>query len=200
MIERLRNRARAEALSRLQAEVGECQALALDDDVFDVAVSMNGVSLFPDILGGLREMVRVTRPGGQVLVVVFGPLSRAEFIALPLGAMGTTVPGSVPPPGGPPMPPFRLSETAALQRILQEAGASDVGVDTVPWSMTFESVDSLLDLLLTSNPIARQLTSGLTDEQFRSVRQVLDGMLRGRSGGAPGAVLSTEMHIGTATV
>jgi hypothetical protein len=28
---------------------------------------------------------------------------------------------------------------------------------------------------------------------------VLDGMLRERSGGAPGAVLSTEMHIGTGT-
>jgi ubiquinone/menaquinone biosynthesis C-methylase UbiE len=64
MIERLRDRARAQSLTTVQAEVGDCQALALDDDVFDVAVSMNGVSLFPDILGGLREMVRVTRPGG----------------------------------------------------------------------------------------------------------------------------------------
>jgi hypothetical protein len=98
------------------------------------------------------------------------------------------------------MPPFLLSDPATVQRILQEAGASDVRVDTVPWSMTVESVDHLLDLLLASNPIARQRTSGLTDEQFRSVRQVLDGMLRERSGGAPGAVLSTEMHIGTGTV
>lgn len=200
MIERLRARAREEALTTLHADVRDCQTLAFGDGVFDVAVSMNGVSLFPDILGGLREMVRVTRPGGQVLVVVFGPLSRAEFIALPLVAMQAIVPGCVPRPGGPPMPPFRLSDPATLQRTLEDAGSSSVHVDTVPWTVTVDSVDDLLDLLLASNPIARQLTAGLTDEQFRRVRQLLDGMLRERSAGAPGgAVLTSEMHVGQGT-
>lgn len=199
MVDLLRARARVQGLSTLQAEVADCQTLAFDDGVFDVVVSMNGVSLFPDIPGGLREMVRVTRRGGQVLVVVFGPLPQAEFIALPLAAMQATAPGAAPPPGGPPMPPFRLSDPAVLQRSLQDAGLSGIRVDTVAWTMAVDSAEHLLELLLASNPIARQLTARLSDEQLRQVRQVLDGMLRERSGGAPGAVLTCQMHVGTGT-
>ncbi|MPZ87755.1 MAG: methyltransferase domain-containing protein [Nitriliruptorales bacterium] len=200
MIEHLAARGRTEGLTGLEARVGDGEALDFDDATFDVAVSMNGVSLFPDIPGGLRELVRVTRPGGQVLVVTFGPMHKAEFIAFFLGAMQATVPGSVPPPTGPPMPPFRLADPTTLRRTLQEASLRDVRVETTTWETGFDSVDHLLDTVLTSNPIAGQLTAGLTHEQFGQVRQVLDGMLRERSGGDPGAVLSCEMRIGQGTV
>lgn len=199
MIERLVARARSEALTTLRAQVGDGEALEFGDAAFDVAVSLNGVSLFPDLACGLRELVRVTRPGGHVLIVTIGPLQRAEFIAFCLGALQATVPGSVPPPTGPPMPPFRLADPSALQRALQDAGLVDVRIDTVDWAMAFDSADHLLEMLLNSNPIARQLTANVTQEQFGQVRQVLDGMLRERSGGAPGAVLHAEMRIGWGT-
>lgn len=42
---------------------------------------------------GLRELVRVTRPGGRVLIVAFGPLRQAEFLTFFLGAVRAAVPG-----------------------------------------------------------------------------------------------------------
>lgn len=199
MIDRLDARARAEGLTKLEGRVGDGTALDLDDAAFNVAVSMNGVSLFADLQGGLRELVRVTRPGGHVLVITFGPVQKAEFVAFTLGALQTVVSTLVPPPDAPPMPPFRLADPARLRHELEEAGLGDVDVQTSSWDMAFESVDDLLDLVLSSNPIAVQLTSRLSDEQFARARQVLDGMLRERSGGTPGAVLHAEMNIGIGT-
>lgn len=198
MIERLEQRCRTEGLT-VDARVGDGGALDLDDDSFDVAVSMNGVSLFPDLDGGLRELVRVTRPGGQVLIVTFGPLPQVEFIAFCLGAIRATLADDVPPLPDPP-PPFRLADPTTFRTTLSQVGLRDVRVDTATWDTPFESADHLLDMVLTSNPIAGQLTSGMSDDQFAQVRHVVDGMLRERSGGRPGALLHAEMRIGQGTV
>jgi ubiquinone/menaquinone biosynthesis C-methylase UbiE len=199
MIERLTARARAEGLSTLRARVGDGTALDLEDDSFDIAVSLNGVSLFPDLSGGLAELLRVTRAGGTVAIITFGPLPQVEFIAFFLGALRATVPDAVPTAAGP-LPPFRLADPSVFERTLRTAGLRDVSVATVPWETSFASVDDLLDVVMTSNPIAGRLTGGLSDEQFDQVRQVLDGMLRERSGGLAGAVLRAQMRVGRGIV
>ncbi|HEX2028028.1 MAG TPA: alpha/beta fold hydrolase [Nitriliruptorales bacterium] len=199
MVGRLTARATADGLTNLRAEVGDGTALDLDDDSFDVAVSLNAVSLFPDLTGGLHEMVRVTRPGGQVVVATFGPVPQVEFVAFFFGALRAVVPEQLPPPEQP-MLPFRLADPATFRRTLEDIGLNDARVDTASWETTFESVDHFLDVVMPSNPLAGQLTAGLTDEQWDQVRQVLDGMLRERSGGQAGAVLRSQVNIGRGTV
>lgn len=199
MVERLNARAQADGLSNLKGVIMDGEALDLDDDTFDVAASQNGVSLFPDLEAGLSEMVRVTRPGGRVLIVAFGSLPKAEFITFFMGAMQAAIPGFTPLPMDPPPLPFQLADPAAFRRKLVDAGLVDVEVETVTWDMPFESATHFWDLFTSSNPIGAQLTANLTDEQAAAVRQVLDGMLRERSGGEPGAVLRTETNIGLGT-
>lgn len=198
MVERLAERARDEGLD-LDARVGDGTALELEDDAFDVAVSLNGVSLFPDLPRGLAEMVRVTRPDGRILIGTFGPLPEVEFIAYFIGALRTVAPDAM-PPDAQPLPPFRLADPSAFRRVLEEAGLHDVAIETTTWETTFASVDDFLDLLLTSNPIAGQVTAGLDRDQWEQLRHVLDGMLRERSGGGAGATLTATMRIGRGTV
>lgn len=195
MIERLGMRARAEGLSTLETRVGDGEALDLDDDAFDLAVSMNGVSLFPDLERGLAELVRVTRPGGTVGLVTFGPLPEVEFIAFSLAALRAAAPDAMPAPPDP-LPPFRLADVGVLRETLEGAGLEAATVDTLTWEQAFSSADDLLDMIMTSNPIAGQLTADLRPEQFAQARQVLDGMLRERSGGEAGAVLRATMRFG----
>lgn len=200
MIERLNARARDEELSNLQGRVMDGCALELADDEFDMAASLNGVSLFPDLGRGLREMVRVTKPGGRVVIAAFGAPQRAEFLTVFIGALKAAVPGFAPPPMDPPPLPFQVADPQKMHGELTKAGLHNVAVDTVTWRMVFESAGKFWDMIRSSNPIAVQLTAGLTAEQVADVHKVLDGMLAERSEGTSGAVLTTEVNIGSGTV
>jgi len=199
MIERLAARARAEGLSNLDGWVMDGEALELPDERFDVSASQNGVSMFPDLKGGLREIVRVTKPGGRVLIVAFGAPGKAELLEYFMGALRVCVPGFTPPPMDPPPLPFRLADPSRFGQELAGAGLTDVQVETITWETTFKSAGHFWDVVTSGKPIAVQLTSDLTDEQRTDVRHVLDGMFRERSGGRPEATLHTEMNIGIGT-
>ncbi len=199
MVERLVSRAQAEGLTNLTGRVMDGQALDLDADTFDVSASQHGVSLFPDLKGGLAELARVTKRGGRVVIVAFGPIQQAEFLGFFLRAVQATVPDVTPPPMDPPPLQFQVSDPKVLRRRLDEAGLSDVTVETTNWDMEFDSAAHFWDMITSSNPIGAQLVAGLTAGQRNDVRQVLDGMLRDRSGGKPGAVLHTAVNIGTGT-
>jgi ubiquinone/menaquinone biosynthesis C-methylase UbiE len=199
MIERLHARAGKEGLPDLEGRVMDGHALDLEDDMFDVSASQNGVSLFPDLAGGLAELVRVTKPGGRVLIVVFGPPKKVEFFGFFMGALQAAVPGFTPLPTDPPPLPFQVADPDRLRRRLTEAGLTGVTVEAVTWDMRFESATHFWDWLISSNPTAVQLTADLTAEQTADVRQVLDGMFRERSGGMPGVVLHTGVNVGVGT-
>jgi ubiquinone/menaquinone biosynthesis C-methylase UbiE len=199
MIERLDARARAEGLS-VQGRAMDGLALDLADDAFDVAVSVNGVSLFPDMARGLAELARVTRPGGRVVVVAFGPIKKVEFIAFVLSAVRAVAAGVAPRPTDPPPLPFQAADPEVLRDRLTRAGLREVRIDTITWETAFTSAHHLWRTFTASNPIGAQIGARLSDEQRAEVIRVLDGMLRERSAGAPGAVLHAEVNVGIGTV
>ncbi len=55
--------------NRVELIEGDAQALPFDDDHFDASVISFGIRNVPDRELGLREMVRVTRPKGRVVVL-----------------------------------------------------------------------------------------------------------------------------------
>lgn len=55
---------------------GDVASLPFDADAFDVVTCQAAIFFFPDPTGALREMGRVTRPGGRVVVQSFASLSR----------------------------------------------------------------------------------------------------------------------------
>jgi ubiquinone/menaquinone biosynthesis C-methylase UbiE len=195
MIQRLRARARAEGLSNLEGRVMDGHALELEDDTFDVCGSVNGVSLFPDLARGLGELVRVCRPGGQVLLVAQGPPHKAEFLGFFLSAMRACVPGLTGSPMDPPPLPFQLADPKRLRQELSDAGLAEVRVQTSTWQMEFSSAAHLWDVVTNSNPIGQAMVANLTQAQRTEVQKVLDGMLGERSGGGPTAVLTTEVNV-----
>ena len=74
-----------------------------------------------------------------------------------------------------------------------------MAVDTVTWDMPVDSAAHLWSEVTSSNPIGARLVATLTQEQRGDVLSVLDGILRERSGGRPGAVLQAEVNLGTGT-
>lgn len=64
--------ARAGLAERVRLEVGDAQALSLERDSVDAITIAFGIRNVPDRLLALREMARVTRPGGVVALLELG--------------------------------------------------------------------------------------------------------------------------------
>ena len=115
MLERLSARARDEGLD-VETRVMDGHALELDDDSFDMAGSQFGVMLFPDMPKGIREMARVVRPGGRVLMNVFGDPHEVEFFGFFVRAIQSVRPDFEGPPMDPPPLPFQLQDPERLRQ------------------------------------------------------------------------------------
>jgi ubiquinone/menaquinone biosynthesis C-methylase UbiE len=194
MIERLG--ARARGLPNLRGRVMDGGHLGLSDNSFDVVASVNGVTLFPDVSAGIAEMVRVTKPGGRVVLVCFAHgIEYAEFVTFLFAALRTAVPDAALPPTDPPPLPLQLADPQKLRTKLVEAGLTGVSVEVASWDVQVRSVAHYWDAITASNPIAAQVVAQLTIRQQAHVRQVIDGMLRERSDGSPGGVLRNPVNI-----
>lgn len=196
LIKRLSRRAEVEGLSNVEVRVMDAQSLDVEDDSFDVSASQFGINLVPDLAAAFGELARVTKPGGRVLVASFGPPHQVEFMGFFMGAMTATIPGFTPPDltdAG----PTRLADPNRLNRVLTDAGLTDVTVMTTNWPMALRSGSHLWDLVVSSNPMGQALTRSLTDQQRSDVKEVLDGLLRERSDGI-GAVLNCAVNVALA--
>ena len=199
MVERIAARAREEGLSDLVASVMDGHDLDIEDDRFDVSASQFGVMLFPDLPRGLRELARVTRPGGRVLMVAYGPPAGVEFIGVFLEAIAAVVPGFTGLPTDPPPLPFQAAEPARLTRELVAAGLRDVTLETIVETMAFRSGHQLWDWVVNSNPVGRILVADATPAQRTRIRDGLDEALRGRAGADGAAVLRAPVNIAVGT-
>jgi ubiquinone/menaquinone biosynthesis C-methylase UbiE len=199
MIERFQARSREEGLRNAEGRVMDCHALELPDDRFDVTGSQFGVMLVPDQPRALREMVRVTKPGGRVLVIAYGSPAELEFLQVFLGALEAVAPELPGPPDDPPPLEFQVSDPDVLRRRLTDAGLKDVRVQHTAERPAFTSGQELWDWVLNGNPMPGMLVEDLTERQRAQLRQVLDGMLRERAGANGRAVLTNAVNIGIGT-
>lgn len=200
MVERFEARVRAEGLSYAEGRVMDARRLELDDDIFDAVGSQFGVMLVPDQERALREMVRVTKRGGRVLLIAYGPPDRFEALQFFVAALRAVVADFEGLPDDPPPLEFQVADPEVLHQRLVNAGLQDVVVDAAhEESVEFGSGQEMWNWMLGSNPIAGMIVGDLTEQQRATVRQVLDGMLDERSGRHGRAILTAAVNIGLGT-
>jgi len=200
MIARFEARVRNEGLAEANGRIMDAHTLELDDDSFDVTGSQFGVMLVPDQLLALREMVRVTKPGGRVLLVAYGSPGEYEALQFFIAALQAVVPGFEGLPDDPPPLEFQVADPDVLRQRLMDAGLKNVTVDTTHHEIVeFNSGAEMWNWVLGGNPIAGMIVGDLSNAQQATVREVLDGMLHERSGGNGPAVLRAPLNIGIGT-
>lgn len=196
LLERLEARAQEAGINTIETRVMDGHALELEDSSFDVAASQFGIMLFPDRRQGMRELVRVTKPGGKGVMVVFGPPPRVEVISFFIRALQTRVPGFTPPAD---IPLFTLADESRFAQELTDAGLMDIGIETVDHGFEMRSGTQLWDMLTSAAPPLARLVQNLSEEHQSAVRETLDDMVRERAGGGEVAVLNMQAKIGIGT-
>ena len=105
--------------------VGDIQELPYEDDSFDVVIAPNSIQYAEDTVAALRELARVSKPDGRVVVGLFAETEKVEFRHI-FKAMGAAMP-EPPKSGG----PFALSAPGVLENLIEEAGLTIHSTDEV---------------------------------------------------------------------
>jgi len=133
------NRRAAEAgLDRLKFQQGDaCDLHGIDDDSFDLTLSVFGAMFAPKPFDVAREMVRVTRPGGRIVMGNWIP-GDATFVSQLLKLSSSYMP---PPPDGF-VSPMTWGVDAHIIERFGQAGVPPEKISTVKDTFHFVSADS----------------------------------------------------------
>jgi SAM-dependent methyltransferase len=179
MIEALRARAREAGLTdAIDAQVGDGQRLAFDSQAYDAAFSMFGLMFFPDRVAGMRELVRILRPGRSALVSSWVPFE-GPFGAL-LATAREMLPGLSFGQGKPP-----LGDPDQIKRELGEAGFASVSVETVVHELVAPSFDAFWDSMLRTEASLGLLRHRLGPERWSSMGPSIRDRVRQTLGDGP---------------
>lgn len=199
MLELLRDRARKENLN-IETRVMDGHNLELEDSTFDMAGSQFGVMTFPDQPRGIREMARVVKPGGRVLMSVYGSPAEIDFLGFFVGAVHSVRPDFV-PPMDPPPPEFRLADSETLRSELVKVGLKDVQVDQITEYTEFKSSTFLWEWIIWSNPIVEMILRMLnvTNDERDTIEKTTHRLWEERAGASGVATLRAPINIGWGT-
>jgi SAM-dependent methyltransferase len=128
-----------ERLPGADVREGDLEALPFADAGFDAVTAVNSLFYAADMAAAMRELARVVRPGGRVVVTAWGPPERCEFLTAVMPALGPLMPP--PPPGAAAQRPGALSVPGALVAVLERAGLRVVEEGEVACPFVFPSAE-----------------------------------------------------------
>lgn len=156
MVDAVRERAERLGVPNVETRLLDAQELDLPDERFDVVLCRFGYMLMADPLQSLRESARVLKPGGQLVLIVWGMAEENPWLSLVIEALIDHLNAPPPEPGTP--GPFSLGEAERLRGLLDEALMADVEIEATATEQTYDSVPSWWDeLMAVSGPLAATL-------------------------------------------
>ncbi len=139
---------------RVTWQAADAQALPFEAGRFDAVVCQFGLMFVPDKLLAVREMRRVLRPGGTLLLNTWDAIeNNPATLALQSLAFATF-------PNDPPLfmkTPFSMPDPQMLVDLAREAGFAQARVETVAKIGEAESARHLTTGLVRGNPLWNQL-------------------------------------------
>ena len=133
MVEAARREGRRRNLSNASFEVAFAESLPFPANTFDAVVSRFGVMFFPSPLDGVREMLRVLKPGGRIAMAVWCSAESNPFHHVVSQVVERYVESTAPAPGS--LEAFRFAVPGALLDIVASAGAAAVSEQLLQFSI-----------------------------------------------------------------
>jgi SAM-dependent methyltransferase len=140
----------------------DAQALPYPDRSFDRVICQLGLQYLPDRPAAVREMHRVLRPSGRVVVLVWRDLSHSPGFA----ALADALAAHVGPEAAAVMrTPFVFGDDPGpLASLLASAGFADVAVQALSGMVRFDSIQEFIGYQCAGSPLAAHVN--LRDESL----------------------------------
>ncbi len=118
---------------------GEAESLPFEDETFNAVVCQFGLMFFPKKTLAIREMFRVLKGNGKLVIAVWDTLENCvgfkAIVDLLDRLFGKEMATSL-------HPPFDLGDKEKLKSIFGEAGVSDINIKTINGKGKFPSIKS----------------------------------------------------------
>jgi ubiquinone/menaquinone biosynthesis C-methylase UbiE len=155
MLKHAARRAEANGFRHVTYREMDAERLEFGADLFDAVTCCCGLMFFPDPVGALKEMHRVLKPGGRLVIVVWGEPARNPFVTVGGQAVAEFFPSAATADPSAPNA-FRFAKADSLQTMIGEAGFRDIHVEQRPLSIEFASADEYFGVFTQMAAGARQ--------------------------------------------
>jgi len=192
-------RAAAMGLANLRFQHGDASALVgVADGAFDLTLSMFGAMFAPKPFDVAREMVRVTRPGGRIVMGNWIPNDPTSFVSQLLRISASFTP---PPPEGF-VSPMTWGVESHIQERFQQAGVSSERIsasrDTYRFIAPDRTPEEFIDLFCqfygpTMNAVEAAEKNGQAGELRKQLVELAKSQNQSRDGGT--VIAATFMRV-----
>ena len=170
MIDASRREADRRSLTNARFETAGVDRLPFADDRFDAVVSRFGAMFFPAPVAGVREMLRVVKPGNKVAFAVWHFRVNNPFHEVLARLVDEALPTPALPPDAP--EPFRYAAAGKLRAIVAEAGAVNPAERLFRFSIDVQlSPEDFWDLRMEMSEKLKERLSALPPDRFAALKR-----------------------------
>jgi len=169
MVRAAREEAKRRGLSNIEFHQCSVEQIPFADDSFDVAVSRLSAMFFPDVLCGLREVLRVVKPNGVVSFLVWAGKEVNPCFSVVTEILDRFVQAKLEEEDAPTA--FRFAAPGKLAKLLQQAGATSVTERTFEFSIEAPiTVEQFWELRTEMSDTFRNKLARLVPDQVAAIK------------------------------
>jgi len=146
----------------------DAEEIRLDDDSVDGVLCRFGFMLMPDPEAALAETRRVLRPGGRLVLAVWGQAERNPWISIAGRLLAELDLVPRPQPGEPGM--FVLAEEDRLRGLLESAGFGVERIEEVPVLLTYDDVDDYVAAANETGGMFARIWRDASEEEHETIK------------------------------
>jgi SAM-dependent methyltransferase len=150
-----------EIAPQIEWRQGDLHSLPFADGEFDLAICQQGLQFLPDRAAGLREMYRVLRPGGRMVLGIWTELAKSPGQAALFGALGTMLGKDMSSP-----PPWSLADGTQVMQLVSAAGFANLEITTKTLRAPYPSAREFVEIMIAgTSKLTRQALAQIPAER-----------------------------------